>query len=80
MGAISDLLISVTEEVVEWLNLADDDETFDAVQNWIIENVNLADLPSSNAIAESFRSDNVCPQCQTIIRDHHHNCFAMERT
>lgn len=80
MGRVSDCLIDLTTEVLQHCNLSDDDENFDAVQVWIIENVNLDDLPSTVAIAESFRANNVCPQCQTIIKDHHHHCFAMERT
>lgn len=81
MGRISDSLIEVTGRVLEELNIGDDDINFDAVQNWIIENVNMNDLPSTSTIAVAFRENNICPQCQTIVdgRHSHHTCLARER-
>jgi hypothetical protein len=80
MGRVSDMAIELTEEVMRELELPTDDETFDAVQAWIIDNINLSNLPSIQTIAGNFWQSKVCPQCQMIVKDHHHSCFAMERT
>jgi hypothetical protein len=83
MGAVKEMLLDLTEKVMDILDIDDDDDdckNFEAVETWLMEHVDYADVvlrASPQLIAEEFRRANMCPQCQTIGKPCH--CLALER-
>jgi len=85
MGAVKDVLITLTEKVINELpEIEDDDDMvlFDAVEEFIMDHVPWSDVVmkiSPTTIAEEFRRYNICPQCLTLTHGKTCSCFTLER-
>jgi len=78
MSRVADHLIEIAEDVVKHL-ATDDDDIFDLVMTWLVEN-EIEMVPSIPFIATTFQTQHMCPQCLTysenpatcacVTRDH----------